>query len=61
MTNDIVANLFYKGAQAYKDKALADIVWFAESAPNQEAVNHMWEMITHLMKLTVTHRGSDES
>lgn len=50
-------NSFAAGAQTMKDKLITDITWFADSAPNKEAANHMWEMLTHLMKVTVEPEG----
>jgi hypothetical protein len=55
---DIVRMTSYKnGAQAMKDKMIADITWFAEDAPSQEAASHMWRMITHLMQIPVEARN----
>lgn len=55
---DIVRiNSFKAGAQAMKDKLIADVTWFADDAPNKEAANHMWAMLTHLMQVTVKPEG----
>lgn len=48
---------FDEGARAMKDKIIADVTWFADDAPNKESANHMWEMLTHLMQVTVTPEG----
>ena len=55
---DIVRiNSFKEGAQTMKDKLIADVTWFADDAPNSEAANHMWKLITHLMGVTVQPGG----
>lgn len=55
---DIVRMTAYKnGAQAMKDKMIADIAWFADEAPNKDAANHIWRIITHLMQIPVEARN----